>query len=73
MSMGSVAARETLRVDEVQMCCVNCFMHNPHLIVKGGLQICDLALKDGGFQFHYFGSVAKVVNVWREVGKDSAI
>lgn len=61
---------ETADIDEILVWSVDCFMHNPHLIVKSGLRICDRVLEDTHRTYSYFGSLAKLVNVWRDSGKD---
>ena len=61
---------EICDVDEVQVWLINCLIHNPHLIVKSGLAICDDILTSTTLRCKYFGSLAKIVNVWRDAGRD---
>ena len=52
----------------------DCFLHNFHNAVKNGLQLVDASLACfspetlKGFK-KYFGSIAKVANLWREKAK----
>ena len=43
-------------------------MHNGQLIFRAGLLTCDRWLQDQGFRFKYYSTIAKLTNVWREMG-----
>ena len=47
-----------------------CYEHQSHLIVKGGLKLIDIQLKQRGAGWKYYSSIAKLCNVMREKSKD---
>jgi len=52
---------------------VDCLMHQSQLIMKSGLTLCDVILHAAGFEYKYFSSLAKIVNIWRESHKVSEL
>ena len=54
--------------DQVLFISVKCWKHQAHLQVRSGLMIADDFLKATHRNYGYFGSLATLVNSWREVG-----
>lgn len=62
-------AFEVAHHKHIQFWSVDCLMHQVQLTVRSGLTICDRIMKNSGSKFKYFGSLAKLVNTWRESHK----
>jgi hypothetical protein len=66
-----VAFRKVLRVEtqdaENIMIDVNCGFHQYQIIVKGGLQLIDDWLATHRQDFRYFGALAMLLHVWRDL------
>jgi hypothetical protein len=65
----NIAGTEIVDFSSVLFVGCRCWMHVIQLILRGGLELVDRWLSALGHKWKYYSALAKMTNVWREMGR----